>query len=184
MKSNVLYRYDDIKNKPELPDNLRGRNIHSKVIPTMCNLKNMLDKLTEVRFDYNKLKQWEKRCYNAYAIEEIKYDLKSSDRYQWVHYIRSHILSKNPMDMGASCMDIYLVAYVAENFGIGKEMFFKYMRDKNISHKENTLNAIYRVGKGDGVFLDILNNDGTIKDWKFVLQWINSEKEELKCALG
>ena len=25
-----------------LPDNLRGRSIHTKVIPTVCNLENML----------------------------------------------------------------------------------------------------------------------------------------------
>lgn len=39
--------------------------------------------------------------------------------------------------------------------------------EKAISDKLNTAQAIWQVGKGDGVFLDILNNDGTIKDFDF-----------------
>lgn len=35
-----------------LPDNLGGRSIHSKIIPTVCNLENMLDKLIMVYGDY------------------------------------------------------------------------------------------------------------------------------------
>jgi hypothetical protein len=34
-------------------------------------------------------------------------------------------------------------------------------------------NAIYQVEKGDGVFLRILNNDGTVKDWEFMYKWVN-----------
>ncbi|ADL51386.1 hypothetical protein [Clostridium cellulovorans] len=49
-----------------LPDNLRGRSLHSKVIPTLCNLENMLNKLVEVNGDFSKLKQWEKRSYKAH----------------------------------------------------------------------------------------------------------------------
>lgn len=46
-----------INERFKLPDTLNGRSIHSSIIPTICNLKNMLSKLVEVNGDYNKLKQ-------------------------------------------------------------------------------------------------------------------------------
>lgn len=39
-----------------LPDNLRGRSIHAKVIPTVCNLENMLKKLLQINGDFAQLK--------------------------------------------------------------------------------------------------------------------------------
>jgi hypothetical protein len=33
----------------------------------------------------------------------------------------------------------------------------------------------WQVGKGDGVFLDVLNNDGTIKDWDFLINWLQNK---------
>jgi len=61
-----------------LPSSLRGRSIHENVIPTVCNLKNMLNKLILVNGDYSQLKQWEKRAYKAYQIDKIK-ELKFAD---------------------------------------------------------------------------------------------------------
>lgn len=154
-----------------LPDNLNGRSIHHKIIPTVCNLKNMLDKLVEVNGDFMQLKPWEKRSYKAYRIDEIYSRLLLSDKYMWSKIIREHILSKRPSEFGPSCIDIYLVAYVAETCGKGKERFFQYVKEKNISEKENTAHAIWQVGKGDGVFLGILYEDGTVKDWDFIKEW-------------
>ncbi|MFD0824341.1 hypothetical protein ACT8ZR_01550 [Neobacillus sp. M.A.Huq-85] len=54
-----------------LPRNLRGRSLHINVIPTVCNIKNMLDKLIAVEGDVSQLKQWEKRSYKAYQIDKI-----------------------------------------------------------------------------------------------------------------
>ena len=158
-----------------LPDNLKGRSIHAKVIPTMCNLKNMLDKLVSVCGDTTQLKQWQKRSYKAYKIDDIKSKILNSDKSKWRDLIREHILSMQPCDIGASLTDIYLVAYVAENFGEGKDAFFKYVKDTDISDKENTANAIWQVGKGDGVYLGILYDDGRVKDWDFILKWIHGK---------
>ena len=38
--------------------------------------------------------------------------------------------------------------------------------------KKNSAQAIWQVGKGDGVYLGILNLDGTVKDWNFINKWI------------
>jgi hypothetical protein len=167
---------DDTKPKPAkiyLPDNLRGRSIHDNVIPTVCNLKNMLLKLKELHGNVSLLKPWEKRSYDAYQIDKVKIKILNSPKEDWKEIIRNHILRGNPSDFGASCIDIYLVAYAAEAFGAGKKSFFQYVKKKGISQKDNTAQAIWQVGRGDGIFLDILHDDGTIKDVEFIKKWIN-----------
>lgn len=69
--------------KFELPNNLRGRSIYTKVIPTVCNLDNMLGKLAELHGDISQLKQWEKRSYQAYRIEDIKSMILNSEKNKW-----------------------------------------------------------------------------------------------------
>lgn len=109
--------------KEALPNHLNGRSLNVKVIPTVCNLENMLHKLVELGGDLSKLKQWEKRSYQAYLIEDIKYKILTEHPSSWRSLIRRHILNSRSIDLGASVIDIYLVAYVAENHGIGRERF-------------------------------------------------------------
>lgn len=161
-----------ISQKLALPDNVKGRSIHTKVIPTVCNLKNMLNKLEEVEGDFNRLKQWEKRSYKAYNIEPIKTELINSLEFERKEKIKEHILSQPISELGASCIDIYLVAYVSENYGSGKEKFFQYIKDSGISDKPNTAQAIWQVGKGDGYYLGVLDDDGSVRDWEFFSDWL------------
>ena len=156
-----------------LPDNLRGRSIYEKIIPTVCNLRNMLEKLSRVDGDPSLLKPWERRSYEAYHIDGVKARILKSKREDWKDIIRSHILRLDPQEIGASCIDIYLVAYVSEVYGSGKTSFVQFIKDKRISQKDNTAQAIWQVGKGDGVFLDLLKSDGSIKDYEFFNSWGN-----------
>lgn len=156
----------------KLPNNLQGRSLHVKVIPTVCNLENMLHKLIDALGDNSKLKRWETVSYKAYKIEDIKSKIMNSPSSEWRDIIRKHILNNKPSYFGAGCIDIYLVAYVTETFGTEKEIFFKYIKDNKISEKFNSSNAIWQVGRGDGVYLGILNKDGTVKDWDFIKQWV------------
>ena len=41
-----------------LPDQLRGRSITTKIIPTVANLKNMLAELNEVCWQEERLSNW------------------------------------------------------------------------------------------------------------------------------
>lgn len=157
----------------ELDNSLRGRSLHAKVIPTVCNLKNMLKKLVEVNGDYTKLKKWEQTCFKHYRVDEIQGKLLQASEIEWKHIIRDHILWKKPSDFGANLIDIYLVGYVAQNIGVGKDIFFKYIIDEGISKKEKSAQAIWQVGRGDGVYLDILYQDGSIRDWEFMNKWVN-----------
>jgi hypothetical protein len=154
-------------------NHLRGRSIYEKVIPTVCNLRNMLEKLSGVNGDYSRLKPWEKRSYEAYLLDGVKARILRSKRGDWKNIIRDHILRLDPQEIGASCIDIYLVAYVSENHDSGKSRFFQFVMDSRISRKDNTAQAIWQVGKGDGVYLDLLESDGKIKDYEFFKNWIN-----------
>lgn len=160
------------KDKFVLPKEIKGRSLNKMVIPTVCNLENMLNKLIENKGDFLKLKQWEKRSYKAYCIEEIEKEILTLSPDKWKDIIRDHILKTNIINLGASCIDIYLVAYVSENYGSGIDNFIKYIRDEGISDKSNSAKAIWQVGRGDGVYLDILNSDGTVKDWDFMREWL------------
>ncbi len=155
-----------------LPNKLGARSLHIKVIPTVCNLKNMLIKLIQVNGDYSQLKAWEKRSYKAYRIEEIKNEILNLPEGNWKEIIRKHILNGNPSEFGASCIDIYLVAYVAETYGKGKDIFYNYVKGNGITEKDNSVFAIWQVGKGDGVYLGILHNNGAVKDWNFLKSWV------------
>ncbi|MBH0160451.1 hypothetical protein [Fictibacillus sp. 26RED30] len=155
-----------------LPDNIRGRSIRTNIIPTVCNLKNLLKKLVMVNGNYGQLKQWAKRSYQSYHIDKIKADLLTVSDEEGIPLLKSHILSLHPKELGASCVDIYLIAYVAENYGPGKNIFFDYIKSSGISEKDNTAHAIWQVGKGDGIYLGLLNKDGTVRDWSFFTTWL------------
>lgn len=161
-----------LKKTYKLPNNLRGIDIHTKIIPTICSLKDTIDKLIYFKGDISKLKPWEKISYQSYQLDDIKIDILNSDKIKCIDIIKKHILLNHPSYFGASCIDIYLVAYVSEVFGPGKETFFKYIYDNNISQESTSAQAIWQVGKADGEFLGILNSDGSVNDWDFINMWI------------
>lgn len=159
-------------NKNEMPRVIRNRDIFTKIIPTVCNLKNMLNKLEENDWKFEKLKQWERRSYKAYKIGKIESKLKESNRSKWPEIIRENILKLHGEDIGASCLDIYFVAYVSENYGTGVDILFSLVKEKGISNKINSAKAIYQVGKGDGIYLGLLDDQGLIEDHEFFREWI------------
>lgn len=157
----------------ELLSNIRGRSVHDKVIPTVCNLKNMLNKLLEHNGNVAVLKSWEIRSYKAYHIESIKNEILTSHENERIDLIRNHILTIDPVKIGASFIDVYLVGYVTQKYGLGKETFFNYLYKNQITDKPNTANAIWQVGINDGIYLRILNKDGSFKDWNFIQSWVH-----------
>lgn len=160
----------------ELPRILRGRDIFSKVIPTVCNLKLMLKHLEEGQWKYENLPKWAMPSFRAYKIDRITNRLITTSKEQWIYIIRDHILSLYADDIGASLVDIYLVAYCAKYYGTGLKNILKLAVEKHITENEKSANAIYVVGKGDGVYLNILNDDGTIKDDEFFRKWLDIYK--------
>ena len=156
-----------------LQDNIKGRTIYKKVIPTVCKLESLLLDLQNNEFDIKKIKKWKISSYRAYGIDNIRVELQSHATLdEQKEIIKNHILNTDKMKLGAHVIDIYLVAYVAENFGAGKRIFLDFVLQSGITEKKKSAENIWSVGKPDGVFLNILNADGTVKDWKFLERWI------------
>lgn len=171
----------------KMPDILNGRSLYAKVIPTVCNLKNMLCSLKKLSGNIEELKSWEKCCYRAYCMDGIKKSILEEDEVDWCQTMRNYIHTKHIMELGANVVDIYLVAFVAENYGVGKERFFQFVLEKGISKKVNSAQAIWQVGKGDGVYLGILNEDGSVKNWGFINKWlqgVQAKKESIQISLS
>lgn len=156
----------------DLPYNLKGRNLFEGVIPSVCNLEDMLNKLKEVDGNFLYLEQNEKRSYTAYCIDRIEKKVLDSRPDKLKDIVRDNILRTDPFDLGPNCLDIYLVAYVSENYGEGEERFNEFIIENKISNNIESAQAIWQVGTSDGYFLEVLNEDGTVKDWEFFRKWI------------
>ena len=156
----------------DLPDNIKGRNLFEDVIPTVGKLEDTLNALKKAEGNFTYLELGEKRSYAAYCIGNIEKKLMRSKEDKWIDLLKEHILKTDPFDLGANVLDIYLVAYVSENYGQGKERFNEYIIEHKISsHIEDAL-AIWEVGISDGLYLELLNEDGTVDDWEFFKKWV------------
>ncbi len=157
----------------KLSQKLYGHSIFEKVIPTVCSLKSMLHHLIELGGDYSSLKSWEKSCYNSYLLGEIKIELMNSDEENRKLLIRKHLLESSDKGFRANVKCIYVVGYVAKLYGPGKGNLRKFVFENGISDRENSVNAIWSVGKGDGEYLGILDNNGRFYDMDFLRKWIS-----------
>jgi hypothetical protein len=79
-----------------LPNHLRGRSLTEKVIPTVSNLRNMLENLEKEGWDHSKLTNWDRRSYKAYKIEDIEEMIKNKDESEKKSLIREHVLKQHP----------------------------------------------------------------------------------------
>ncbi|MDE5977682.1 MAG: hypothetical protein K2G70_04350 [Turicibacter sp.] len=158
--------------KAMLPDHLRGRSITTRVIPMVSGLKVMLKHLVELNGDASLLRPWDKHCYKSYCMNEIQDLVLESYPEDWPEIMKEHLLRKDPCELGASAIDIYLVAYITENFGVGKDIFIHHIEEMGISTKASSAKAIWNIGKSDGVYLGVLNQDGSIRDFNFFSQWL------------
>jgi len=52
VSGSILVEEKEMSDNFQLPNKLRGRGLHIRVIPTVCNLKNMLNKLVQVNGDF------------------------------------------------------------------------------------------------------------------------------------
>jgi len=166
---------DGEKLKVILPNHLKMRSITESVIPKTYSLKTVLNQIIENRDLEMTLRSKGKSCYKAYELGEIEDILLDSYKEEWPCIVKAHLLSKNPHELGANAIAIYLIAYIAETYGTGKEIFTKAIKEMGITTKENLIRSIWKVGQSDGQYLGVLNADGTIRDINFFRQWTSSE---------
>lgn len=156
----------------DLPDNIKGRNLFEDVIPMIGNLEDTLINFKQTEGNFTYLELAEKRSYAAYCIENIEKSVIRSPEDKWKDLVKDNILKTDPFKLGANTLSIYLVAYVSENYGKGQDRFNEYIIEHKISQNIEDAQAIWEVGIADGVYLELLNKDGTVDDWNFFKKWI------------
>lgn len=162
----------DITPDLKLRDSLRERNITNKAIPSACSIRMVLLNLKDKNFNVSKLKKYEKKSYEAYKLDKVINLFKVYEEKYWPEILRLNILSIYGDDIGANCMAMYLVGYVAENMGCGEHVMNEYCKLVGITESEICVKAIYNTGKTDGEYLGILKPDGKVADWDFFEKWV------------
>ena len=166
---------DGEKLKDMLPDHLKMRSITESAIPKTYSLKTVLNQMIEMKGLDCTLKSKGKSCYKAYELGEIEDILLESYKEEWPCIVKAHLLSKSLYELGANAIAIYLIAFISENYGPGKEIFSRAVKELEITKKENLIRTIWKVGQCDGQYLGVLNADGTIRDKNFFRQWTRVE---------
>lgn len=162
-------------NKFTLPNQLQGRDIFSRVIPTVNSLNNLCNSLDQMGWDYSKLKNWEKPSFNDYHLDHIKTALRQSDQKNRSRLIKSHLLQLNVQNLGPHPICIYLVAYFIQNSKFPDlEKFNKFVVDNGISNTKGSASAIWSVGINDGKFLGLFDINLNIIDLDFFEEWSNA----------
>lgn len=149
-----------------LPKIIRGINIYQDNIPTGCSLRTMLQKLIETNGNTSEFKKWELNCFDSYNLEPIKSKLvKCENESERIGIIKEHILDEFPINFGRNLVTIYLVAYIAETYGSGRPIFMGHLLP-TVSN-EGSRQVIRNVGLGHGIYLGILNSNGSMRDFNF-----------------
>lgn len=157
-----------------LPQVLNGREIFSKVVPTVNTLKNLFKSLETNGWDNNALKTWEKPIFKAYKLESILSSLRIADENDRSKLIKEHLIKQDSRDLGAHPICIYLLAYFfQESKSNDLKAFEKFVQDNGISNKKLSAQAIWSVGTNDGKFLGIFDENLKVIDWNFFISWIN-----------
>lgn len=160
----------------DLPRVLRGRAIQTgNVVPTVARLINVINIIQNVNeVNPDSLRSYERTCLKKYnltntVLSEILHPLNGDD---WISIVRRHILANNFPPLGVHPFTIYTVAWIAQNYGSGATAFREAAQELELGGTDKSINAIWQVGKRDGVDLELLNNDGSVADWSFFRQWL------------
>ncbi|WP_164126930.1 hypothetical protein [Sphingobacterium luzhongxinii] len=156
----TLYDVPRPRTESSLPASVKGRNIFSRIVPTVCNLEPMLHNLREQDWNWSMLRDWERAQYRAYRMDDIVTKLKQTPEVQWKDIIKQHLLECEVHELGPHPMDIYLLAYYAKsNRKRNRKDFIAFVKESGISEKDLSGSAIWQVG---------LKEDGWVLDWDFV----------------
>jgi len=162
-----------MKLQAELPNHLNGRDIFTKVIPTVNTLNNLFKSLTKLDWAQHELKAWEKPIFNAYRLEGVKAPLKLSSTEERIQLIKTHILQQDPALLGAHPICIYLVAhYLSQGNPTNISAFNTFVVNNGISKSQGSAQAIWSVGTTDGKYLGLFDKELNIIDPDFFQAWI------------
>lgn len=158
---------------------LRGRNIINNIEPMKKTLKELLCELERNDWDKSRLIKNYSNLLNEYKLEAELIRIKEAKYEKRVKIIKNHILKLYGNEISNKYICIYLVGYCTSlNLdGSIKMIINKLCTDVGVRYSSYMIKKIIDSGINDGVYLGILNNDGTIKDQVFFRNWIYLEED-------
>lgn len=158
---------------------LRGRNIIENIEPKKQTLKELLSELEKNDWNRSRLLKKYNSLLDDYKLETVLIQLKEAKEEKWVKIIKNQILKLYGDEIMNKYVCIYLVGYCTSlNLEDSlRKIVNKLCIDGGISYSSYKIKKIIDSGINDGVYLGILNNDGTIKDQTFFRNWIYVEED-------
>lgn len=160
----------------DLPRVLGGRAIQTgNVVPTVARFKNIITQIQTInQVNPEGLRSYERASLNKYYLTNTDPTeiLNPMDGDDWISIVRRHILANNFPPLGVHPFTIYTVAWIAQKYGPGVTKFRETAQELKLGGTDKSINAIWQVGKCDGVDLELLNNDGSVADWSFFRHWL------------
>lgn len=160
--------------KIKFTKDLRGRVLNQDMSPINITLKNLLQRLDSISWNYSSLSIYAKKVCDAYKLSKIFEQLKNVDMQQRVTIIRENILSLYGGEIGDNCLAIYLFAYCVNRYSDKTflEALKRFYEEAEITKNTNQINTIINIGRADGIFLKILDDKGRIIDLSFMNKWM------------
>lgn len=163
-----------------LPDILRGRNIIEKIEFKKQSLKELIIELEDTDWEKDKLLKKYRGLLDDYKLNQLLTILKNSRKEDWIKIIKKNILDLYGNEISNKYVCIYLVGYCA-NLCLENSLddtLNKFLIDKGEKYTYYKIKKIIDSGINDGVYLGILNSNGSIKDEIFFRNWIYKEEDE------
>lgn len=162
-----------------LPRILRGRDIIENIEPKKLTISELLNELEKKSWDRTRLGKRYNNLIDDYKLGALLMKLKEVNKEKRTKIIKNEILELYGDEISSKYVCIYLVAYCTSlnlNYSLRKivaEMF----NEAGLSYTYYKIKKIIDSGINDGVYLGILNTDGSIKDELFFKNWIYVEED-------
>jgi hypothetical protein len=153
---------------------LRGRIINQEISPINITLENLLHRLDAVDWDISKLSIYAKKVYECYKLNRISENIKFANTETRRVLVRENILSLYGNDIGDNCLAIYVIAYCVHKYpnSIALSSVKIFLEEENVEKNQYQRKVIANIGLCDGMFLNILDENGIVVDESFLNKWL------------
>jgi len=158
---------------------LRGRNIIENIEPKTQTISKLLSELDRNDWDRSKLVKKYNNLLNDYRLETVLVKLKEAKQEKRIKIIKNQILELYGEEISSRYVCIYLVGY-CKSLNLEDSLrknVNKLCINGGVSYSSYMIKKIIDSGINDGVYLEILNKDGTIKDQTFFRNWIYVDED-------
>lgn len=150
-----------------------GRSVVKEIIPEGVKIEDLINQLNNKGWNESKLSKAAKKTFMDIKLEIIIDSIRFKNTEEIIPLLQKHILELYDDQVGKCFAGIYLVGYVKMNdsecdlYNAIKERFAK----EGIVYHATQIKKIIRYAIMNGKYLKLLNNDGTVSNKKFFLNW-------------